>query len=121
MISPIRPLIAPRVAATRCRVLAHSAPDSRGPLHGLHLALDAPDPFEQIVFLCVRVRHTHTPYTYMALILADAMGLRKGLMTPVVRHCLSITHGPAPPGEARRHDFKEGFTEEGRAQIRQIS
>jgi len=60
----------------------------------------------------------------MAHILADAAGLRKGLMTPIVRHCLSITHDSTPSDEARRHDFKEGFTEESRrhrGQIRQIS
>jgi hypothetical protein len=40
-------------------------------LDGLHLAGNPPHPLDQVIFMFVNVRHTYTPYPYMAPMVAD--------------------------------------------------
>nr|BFD41435.1 hypothetical protein FFPRI1PSEUD_29340 [Pseudomonas sp. FFPRI_1] len=49
------------------------------PLHSLDLTENAPDPFQQLIFLCLRMRHTYTPYTYMRQILRPYLACHKSL------------------------------------------
>jgi hypothetical protein len=42
----------------------------QGLLHRLHLPGNAPDAIEQIILVFVNVRHTYTPYPYMARIVS---------------------------------------------------
>jgi hypothetical protein len=46
-------------------------------LDGLYLAGNASYTVEQLVFMFMNVRHTYTPYPYMARIVADGLGNRK--------------------------------------------
>jgi hypothetical protein len=46
-------------------------------LDSLNLPGNAPDAVEQFVFVFVNVRHTYTPYPYVARIIVDGFGNRK--------------------------------------------
>ncbi|MNN31062.1 hypothetical protein D3C81_1447330 [compost metagenome] len=40
-------------------------------LHGLHLPGNPSDPLDQVILVFVNVRHTYTPYPYIAHMFAD--------------------------------------------------
>ncbi|GGK29963.1 hypothetical protein GCM10009103_26190 [Pseudomonas koreensis] len=45
--------------------------------HRLHLPGNASDAVEQLVFMFMNVRHTYTPYPYMARMVVDCALIRK--------------------------------------------